>query len=90
MVNNALNPLQSLSFTGSGNGGGLFAFDGDGTVPPDLHLPASDGVEGPLNTFTAINPGGTAGTVLFGGTGPRRADHIFSWKAARPASRRRV
>jgi hypothetical protein len=30
IINNSGAPISSLNFTGSGNGGGLFAFDGDG------------------------------------------------------------
>lgn len=58
----------AITFSGSGNGGGLFAFDGDGIctyVSASYCTTAPTGYEGPLNTFTNINPAGTTGTVDF-------------------------
>ena len=56
----------SFTLTGSGNGGGLFAFDGDGvcTYTHAGYCNATTfGYEGPLNTFSGINGNGTVGTV---------------------------
>jgi hypothetical protein len=47
----------SFTLTGAGNGGGLFAFDGDGIyayVGAPYCAIAATGYEGPLNTFTGI------------------------------------
>ncbi len=60
----------SFTLTGSGNGGGIFAFEGDG-ICTFVVLPycatAATGYEGPLNTFSNINATGTTGTVDFTG-----------------------
>jgi hypothetical protein len=59
----------SFTLSGSGNGGGLFAFDGDGICTFISHATnpycntAPTGYEGPLNTFSGINGPGTTGTV---------------------------
>ena len=56
----------SFVLSGSGNGGGLFAFDGDGIcayVSASYCSHVSTGYEGPLNTFSGINGPGTMGTV---------------------------
>ena len=58
----------TISFSGSGNGGGLFAFDGDGIcnyASAAYCAKAPTGYEGPLNIFTGINASGTSGTVDF-------------------------
>ena len=60
----------SLSLSGSGNGGGIFAFEGDGIC---TYISCSwshpTGYEGPLNTFASINSNGTAGNVVITGLG---------------------
>ncbi len=56
----------SFTLSGSGNGGGLFGFDGDGicTFTSAAYCSsAPTGYEGPINTFSSINSGGTTGTV---------------------------
>jgi hypothetical protein len=56
----------SFTLTGSGNGGGIFGFDGDGIcayVNAPYCATAASGYEGPLNTFSGINGNGTTGTV---------------------------
>ena len=63
----------SITLTGSGNGGGLFGFDGDGicsfvfTGNGYCSVPgaAPTGYEGPNNTFSGINASETTGTVNF-------------------------
>jgi hypothetical protein len=70
IINNSATAFQSITLTGSGNGGGIFGFDGDGIcgyVTCGYSHPT--GYEGPLNTFTSINSAGTTGTVLFAGAG---------------------
>ncbi len=62
----------SFSLTGSGNGGGIFGFDGDGicTYTNAAYCSAAPtGYEGPLNTFTSISSDETSGTVTFAGAG---------------------
>jgi hypothetical protein len=57
----------SFTVTGSGNGGGLFAFDGDGICAYTglaYCATAATGYEGPLNTFSAIKT-----TTVFDDTG---------------------
>ena len=57
----------SFTLSGSGNGGGLFAFDDDGIcgyVSASYCSTALTGYEGPLNTFSNISGGAhTTGTV---------------------------
>lgn len=56
----------SFTLTGSGNGGGIMAFDGDGicTFTGAAYCStAATGYEGPINTFTNINASGTSGDV---------------------------
>jgi hypothetical protein len=64
--------LAGMTLTGSGNGGGIFAFDGDGQqaysggvayTPPAPY--AFTGYEGPNTAFTNINLLGTSGDVVF-------------------------
>jgi hypothetical protein len=60
----------SISLSGSGNGGGLFAFDGDGIcsyVPAAYCATAATGYEGPLVTFSNITAGGLSGKVNVNG-----------------------
>ncbi len=60
----------SIHLTGSGNGGGIFAFDGDGicVYTADVYCgAAATGYEGPLNTFANISPDGTSGDVVISG-----------------------
>jgi hypothetical protein len=54
----------SFVLSGSGNGGGIFAFDGDGICAYiTCTWAAPTGYEGPLVTFSGINGTGTTGTV---------------------------
>ncbi|HEX4164068.1 MAG TPA: hypothetical protein VHZ55_01220 [Bryobacteraceae bacterium] len=56
----------SFKLSGSGNGGGLFAFDGDGIcsfITASYCATAPSGYDGPLTTFSSINSTGTTGTV---------------------------
>ena len=65
----------SITLIGSGNGGGIFAFDGDGicTFTRDAYCAtAATGYEGPNNTFTGIKTTSVfddTGTVVFSGLG---------------------
>ena len=87
VINNSLNPLQSLTLSGSGNGGGLFAFDNDGICTyVTCTYPDPTGYEGPLNTFAAINADGTTGTVLFTGTGLAPGQTTYFSLEGSPAS----
>jgi hypothetical protein len=56
----------SIALSGTGNGGGIFAFEGDGiciyTSAPYCST-AATGYEGPLTTFSNINSTGTSGLV---------------------------
>jgi len=59
---------SSFTLMGSGNGGGIFAFDGDGIctfVTCSYNNPT--GYEGPLNTFANINGVGDTGDVVIAG-----------------------
>ena len=66
----------SFTLSGSGNGGGIFAFDNDGIctfVNASYCATAATGYEGPGVVFSGINASGTTGTVnvnglLAGGT----------------------
>jgi hypothetical protein len=54
----------SIQLSGSGNGGGLFEFDSDGICTfISCAWSHPTGYEGPLNTFTVLNAGGTLGNV---------------------------
>lgn len=56
----------SFMLTGSGNGGGIFGFEGDGIcayTSAAYCSSAATGYEGPINTFSNINSGGTSGTI---------------------------
>jgi hypothetical protein len=58
----------SIQLSGSGNGGGLFAFDGDGICTfISCAWSHPTGYEGPLNTFTVLNLAGTLGDVNISG-----------------------
>jgi hypothetical protein len=60
----------SITLSGSGNGGGIFGFDGDGVctyITASYCATAPTGYEGPLTTFTGISSDGTTGTVVFSG-----------------------
>ncbi len=62
----------SITLTGTGNGGGIFAFDGDGIcayITASYCSTAPTGYEGPLNTFSGINAAGTTGTINITGLG---------------------
>ena len=57
----------SIALSGSGNGGGLFAFDGDGIcayATASYCSTAPTGYEGPDNIFNNITAGGTKGNVV--------------------------
>lgn len=67
VVNNSGSTFTgSFTLSGTGNGGGLFAFDGDGIcgyASASYCSTAPTGYEGPLNTFSSITAGGVTGTV---------------------------
>ena len=72
IINNSGGTMNSVHLTGSGNGGGIFAFDGDGQqgypggvsfTPPAPYT--FTGYEGPNTAFTNIGPGGASGDVIF-------------------------
>ncbi|MGA7180654.1 MAG: PEP-CTERM sorting domain-containing protein [Thiobacillaceae bacterium] len=72
VLNLSSSSIPSLHLTGSGNGGGIFAFDGDGqshyaggvaSPPPAPYT--NYGYEGPGTAFTNITSGGTVGDVVF-------------------------
>ena len=67
IVNNSSSAFTgSLLLSGTGNGGGLFGFDGDGICTyVTCSYTSTSGYEGPNNTFTSISPDGSSGTVLF-------------------------
>ncbi len=71
IVNNSGSAFTgSITLSGSGNGGGLFAFDGDGIcdyVSAPYCAKAPTGYEGPLVTFANISPGGVSGDVVVTG-----------------------
>ena len=79
----------SFTLSGSGNGGGLFGFDGDGICTytnAAYCTSAPTGYEGPLNTFTNISADQTTGTVSFAGAGiPIGGTSFFSLEGS-PAS----
>ncbi len=70
-VNNTSSAYNgSFALSGTGNGGGLFAFDGDGIctyVSASYCSTAPTGYEGPLNTFSNINDIGDTGTITISG-----------------------
>lgn len=79
----------SFTLTGSGNGGGLFAFDADGIcsyTSAAYCSSAPTGYEGPLNTFTSISSGGNSGTVSFAGAGIAVGGSSFFSLEGSPAS----
>jgi hypothetical protein len=56
----------SIVLSGSGNGGGIFGFDGDGIctyTSASYCSSAPTGYEGPINTFSNINSSETMGDV---------------------------
>src|SRR5437868_6552962 len=85
IINNSGSTITSLSFVGSGTGGGLFAFDGDGLqsfVAADGSDPTGYGgrvsttanfnTSGPADSFTNIHTTivfDDSGTVVFGANG---------------------
>ncbi len=70
VINNSGSAFNgSITISGSGNGGGLFGFDGDGICTftnASYCSNAATGYEGPLNTFTNYATT-TSGTVVFTG-----------------------
>lgn len=87
IINNSATAFQSIILTGSGNGGGLFAFDGDGICTfVSCTYTNPTGYEGPLNTFTSINSAGTSGTVLFAGAGLAAGASTYFSLEGSPAS----
>ncbi len=67
VVNNSATAYNgSFMMSGSGNGGGIFAFDNDGicTYTGAAYCStAAYGYEGPMNTFSNISASGSMGTV---------------------------
>ncbi len=69
--NDSGKPITGIGLSGSGRGGGIFGFDGDGgcATPRFTWVSGcpfdSTGYAGPNNTFTGINGAKTAGNVQF-------------------------
>ena len=72
IINNTGGTLNLVHLTGTGNGGGIFAFDGDGQqtftggvpfTPPSPYT--FTGYEGPNTAFANIGLGGMSGDVIF-------------------------
>ncbi len=83
VVNNSGATVFSITLTGSGNGGGLFAFDGDGVnnvlgIANNSHDTSNGGYGGPLSYFTNVNGAETTGTVNFFGGVANGATTYFS------------
>ena len=60
----------SIHLSGSGDGGGIFAFEGDGIclyTSDSYCSTAATGYEGPLNTFANLSADGTSGDVVITG-----------------------
>ena len=77
----------SFTLSGSGNGGGLFGFDGDGICAYTLASYCSSkstGYEGPLNTFSNISSNQTTGIVNI--TGLAAGGSTFFSLESSPAS----
>ena len=79
-----------MTLSGSGKGGGIFGFEGDGIwiyTNATYCSTAQTGYEGPLNTFTNISTDQTTGTVDFStGSGiPVGGTSFFSLEGS-PAS----
>lgn len=73
VVNNSGSVFSgSIHLTGTGNGGGLFAFDGDGIctfTSASYCTTAPTGYEGPDNTFANYTTDPTTGDVVFSNLG---------------------
>ena len=86
-INNSTATVWSISLLGTGNGGGIFAFDGDGACNGNYGLPCGNGTgyEGPANTFgnihTIVNLN-DSGTVYFTGGLAPGAQTWFSLEGA--------
>ena len=81
--------IGSITLSGSGNGGGIFAFEGDGicVYTGDSYCSsAPTGYEGPINTFANINALGTMGDVVFGGNGLAAGATTFFSLESSPSS----
>jgi len=88
VVNNMATPFTgSIKLSGAGDGGGLFAFEGDGIclyTGAAYCSGASTGYEGPNNTFANINGTGTSGDIVFnvGGGIPAGGTSFFSLESS--------
>ena len=88
VVNDSSTPFSSVTLTGSGNGGGLFAFDGDGIctyTSASYCSSAATGYEGPADTFTNITTTTAfddTGTVAFTGGLAPGASTFFSLESS--------
>lgn len=86
VVNDASSTFSNAIFlSGSGNGGGLFAFDGDGICTftnASYCSSASTGYEGPTTTFSNIDPSATSGDVNFTGGLAAGATAYFSLESS--------
>jgi hypothetical protein len=89
VINNSGETLSVLHMTGTGSGGGIFAFDGDGQqgfsggvafVPPAPYT--HTGYEGPNIAFTNISADGTSGDIVFIGGLAAGATRWFSLEGA--------
>ena len=87
VINNSGGVVNSVTLSGSGNGGGLFAFDGDGInavlgLPANSHDTSYGAYGGPLSFFTNINATDTTGTVNFFGGLANGATTYFSLESS--------
>jgi hypothetical protein len=87
-INNSNFVIKSLHLSGSGVGGGIFGFDGDGACAVRFVWEGgcpfdASGYAGPNNTFTNINASKTAGDVVF--TNPILPGGTAEWSLEAPA-----
>lgn len=67
VINNTGGTLNSIHLTGSGDGGGIFGFEGDGPNQYGQPSYGPTGYEGPNTSFANINATFDAGDVMFTG-----------------------
>lgn len=84
VINNSGATVNSVSLTGTGNGGGLFSFDGDGidTFTGISNTMDDTGYGGPLSFFSNITNGLQTGDVNFIGGLANGATTYFSLESS--------